>query len=120
MKVAADGFSRARGTALGILIGALTIGSAFPHLLASASASVPWRTLMLIASSLARLSAASSSSPWWATDRTWLGARNSILRPSRTHSRNRQTRLVTLGYLGHMWELYAVWTWYRRIRHGCA
>ena len=39
--------------ALGVLIGALTVGSAFPHLLAAASAAVPWRMLMLMASSLA-------------------------------------------------------------------
>src|SRR5262249_12523676 len=50
MKVAAGWFDRGRGAALGILIGALTIGSAFPHLLAAASAAVPWRVLMLFAS----------------------------------------------------------------------
>src|SRR5262249_30580714 len=53
MKVAAGWFERKRGTALGILIGALTIGSAFPHLLAALSATVPWRVLMLVATSLA-------------------------------------------------------------------
>src|SRR5512141_38102 len=53
MKVAAGWFERRRGAALGVLIGALTIGSAFPHLLASASATIPWRTLMLSASALA-------------------------------------------------------------------
>src|SRR3954470_1526346 len=53
MKIAAGWFERRRGAALGVLIGALTIGSAFPHLLASASATIPWRALMLSASSLA-------------------------------------------------------------------
>src|SRR3989442_10301591 len=52
MKVAAGWFERNRGAALGLLIGALTIGSAFPHLLASASTTMPWRTLMLPASAL--------------------------------------------------------------------
>src|SRR6476661_2271309 len=53
MKIAAGWFERRRGAALGVLIGALTVGSAFPHLLASASAAIPWRVLMLSASSLA-------------------------------------------------------------------
>src|SRR5213593_4311733 len=53
MKVAAGWFDRRRGAALGILIGALTIGSAFPHLLAAASARIPWRVLVLSASALA-------------------------------------------------------------------
>src|SRR6185436_9190220 len=53
MKIAAGWFDRRRGAALGVLIGALTVGSAFPHLLAAVSASVPWRVLMLVASALA-------------------------------------------------------------------
>src|SRR5437762_4870709 len=53
MKVAAGWFDRRRGAALGILIGALTVGSAFPHLLAAASARIPWRVLVLSASALA-------------------------------------------------------------------
>src|SRR5439155_22640828 len=53
MKVAAGWFDRRRGAALGILIGALTVGSAFPHLLAAASAPIPLRPLMLSASGLA-------------------------------------------------------------------
>src|SRR5262249_10854171 len=50
MKVAAGWFDKRRGAALGVLIGALTIGSAFPHLLASLSTTIAWRTLMLSAS----------------------------------------------------------------------
>ena len=53
MKVAAGWFDKRRGAALGVLIGALTIGSAFPHLLASLSTTIAWRTLMLSASALA-------------------------------------------------------------------
>src|SRR5437588_11331495 len=53
MNVAAGWFEKRRGAALGVLIGALTIGSAFPHLLAAAAAAIPWRVLMLLASALA-------------------------------------------------------------------
>jgi MFS family permease len=110
MKVAAGWFERRRGAALGVLIGALTVGSAFPHLLASASATIPWRTLMLSASALALVGGAlvvttvgdgpyvASSAPF---DPAAVG---------RVFA-DRETRLATLGYLGHMWELYAVWTW---------
>ena len=52
MKVAAGWFDKQRGAALGMVIGALTIGSAFPHLMAAASTRIPWRTLMLSASAL--------------------------------------------------------------------
>jgi MFS family permease len=110
MKVAAGWFERRRGAALGILIGALTIGSAFPHLLASASATIPWRTLMLSASALAVAGGIIVVSfvgdgPYVATS-----ARFDPAAVARVFG-DRGTRLATLGYLGHMWELYAVWTW---------
>lgn len=110
MKVAAGWFDRQRGAALGILIGALTIGSAFPHLLAAASAGIAWRPLMLSASGLALAGAAI----------VFLGVGDGpyVTRSARFDPRAvirvfafRPSRLATLGYLGHMWELYAVWTW---------
>ena len=110
MKIAAGWFEERRGAALGVLIGALTIGSAFPHLLASASATIPWRTLMLSASALAMLGGGLvvtvvRDGPYVATS-----ARFDPAAVRRVFS-DRGTRLATLGYLGHMWELYAVWTW---------
>jgi MFS family permease len=110
MKIAAGWFDRRRGAALGVLIGALTVGSAFPHLLASASATIPWRTLMLAASSLALAGGAIvvtvvADGPYVASSAPFDPAA-----VGRVFS-DRQTRLATLGYLGHMWELYAMWTW---------
>ena len=110
MKVAAGWFNTRRGAALGVLIGALTIGSAFPHLLASASATVRWRTLMVAASVLALAGGALvvtvvGDGPYVATSAPF--DPSAIARVFR----DRRTRLATLGYLGHMWELYAVWTW---------
>ena len=110
MKIAAGWFERRRGAALGVLIGALTVGSAFPHLLASASATIPWRTLMIAASALAVLGGALvvtlvGDGPYVAG-----AARFDPSAVARVFS-DRRTRLATLGYLGHMWELYAVWTW---------
>jgi MFS family permease len=110
MKVAAGWFAERRGAALGVLIGALTVGSAFPHLLALASAAVPWRVLMLVASALAitgggLIIALVRDGPHVAST-----ARFDPRAVARVFA-DRQTRLATLGYLGHMWELYAVWTW---------
>ena len=110
MKIAAGWFDRRRGAALGVLIGALTVGSAFPHLLAAASAAVPWRVLMLIASTFAIIGggivkACVSDGPFVAS--------TAPFDPSAVARvfRDPDTRRATLGYLGHMWELYAMWTW---------
>jgi MFS family permease len=110
MKIAAGWFHRRRGAALGVLVGALTIGSAFPHLLAAASATIPWRALMIAASVLALVGGVLvvtcvADGPYVATS-----ARFHPAAVTRVFS-DRRTRLATLGYLGHMWELYAVWTW---------
>lgn len=111
MKVATGWFERGRGTALGVLIGALTIGSAFPHLLTALSASIPWRVLMLMASTFAIIGggiviALVGDGPYVTAG----GARFEPAAAARVF-RDKNTRLATLGYLGHMWELYAVWTW---------
>jgi MFS family permease len=110
MKVAAGWFERRRGAALGILIGALTVGSAFPHLLAAASARIAWRALILAASALAACGgaivlAAVGDGPYVSASAPF--DRHAVLRVF-AHV---PTRLATLAYLGHMWELYAVWTW---------
>ena len=110
MKIAAGWFKERRGTALGIVVGAVGLGSAFPHLLAWLGAGVPWRALVGASSILALAGAAivallvedgphvSASAPF---DRHAL----------RVVLGNRGTRLAMLGYFGHMWELYAMWTW---------
>jgi MFS family permease len=110
MKIAAGWFEQRRGAALGVLIGALTVGSAFPHLLASASATIPWRTLMLSASALAVLGGALVVTVVGDGPYVSSSARFDPAAVGRVFS-DRRTRLATLGYLGHMWELYAVWTW---------
>ena len=108
LKVMAGWFRAGRGMALGALVGALTIGSATPHLVRGFGAD--WQGVILVASALTLVAAAAmifavrdgpyevAVSPF-----SWshLGG---ILR-------NRGFRLSTYGYLGHMWELYAMWTW---------
>src|SRR5207244_5217528 len=76
----------------------------------SVAATVPWRVLMLVASCLAVLGAGVvvafvHDGPYVASS-----ARFDPGAVARVFA-DRRTRLATLGYLGHMWELYAVWTW---------
>jgi MFS family permease len=110
MKIATGWFERGRGAALGILIGALTVGSAFPHLLAAASAAIPWRVLMLLASTLAIVGGAIVRA--FVRDGPYVAA-TAPFDPAAAIRvfAGRDTRRATLGYLGHMWELYAMWTW---------
>ncbi len=110
LKIAAGWFLDRRGTALGIVVGALTLGSAFPHLLASGAQAVAWRDVIWISSLLA---IAGGTVVWLAVED---GPYVSATTPFDPHAvvevvRNRAVRLATLGYLGHMWELYAMWTW---------
>ena len=109
MKIAAGWFRDGRGLALGILIGALTLGKAFPHLL-SALFGVEWRAPMLLASGLAIVGGALvvaivRDGPYVAATAPFdpLAIRRVLS--------IRGARLAMLGYLGHMWELYAMWTW---------
>jgi MFS family permease len=109
MKIAAGWFLERRGTALGIVVGAVGLGSAFPHLLAWAGAGLAWRSLVGASSILAIAAAIVISA---VSDGPYVSASA----PFDRHAldivlRNRGTRLAMFGYFGHMWELYAMWTW---------
>jgi MFS family permease len=109
MKVAAGWFHDRRGFALGLLIGALTLGKAFPHFL-TALFGDNWHQPMLLVSALAAgggimVLAVVRDGPYVAATAPFdPHAIRKILA-------SRGARLATLGYLGHMWELYAMWTW---------
>jgi len=111
MKIAAGWFAERRGAALGVLIGALTVGSAFPHLLAALSTAIPWRVLMLLASALAIVGGGIVVA--LVGDGPYVAAGGAPFEPTAVIRvfNDRRTRAATLAYLGHMWELYAVWTW---------
>jgi MFS family permease len=110
MKIAAGWFLERRGTALGVVVGAVGIGSAFPHLLAWLGAGVPWRALVAASSVLALAGAALVA--FAVKDGPYVSASAPFDRHAlRIVLQNRGTRLAMLGYLGHMWELYAMWTW---------
>ena len=109
MKIMATWFKHGRGMALGVLVGALTLGKASPYLV-NGLGSPNWRQNILFISMLAIIgglivllfigdgphAVAAARFKW-----------NQALQVFR----NRGVRLASFGYFGHMWELYAMWAW---------
>jgi MFS family permease len=107
MKMIATWFRSGRGIAIGTLVGALTLGKATPYLLRAFEGS-DVRTVVLAASGGAVLAALLVG--WGYRDGPFPFARRPFSwQLAGTVMRHRPTRLATAGYLGHMWELYAMW-----------
>lgn len=108
MKIASDYFQSGLGKSLGFLVGALVLGTAFPHLLKSFEFELPWKMVLYVTSALA-----------------FLGGLFILLGvPDGPHRKQGQKlapmaifqlfknppfRAAAFGYFGHMWELYAFW-----------
>lgn len=109
MKIIAGWFQRGRGLALGVMIGALTVGSALPHAVNSVGR-VPWQGVILLGSGQALLGALVVA---FAVREGPYAMPKSQFDPAQILEivRNRALRLANLGYLGHMWELYSMWGW---------
>ncbi|WBO86485.1 MFS transporter [Hymenobacter yonginensis] len=108
MKIAADYYQEGLGRSLGWLVGALVLGTAFPHLLRSVTGHLPWYYVTGATSALAVLGGVAllllvPDGPF----------RRPGQRPQLTvflaGFRQPQFRAAALGYFGHMWELYAFW-----------
>jgi MFS family permease len=109
MKIMATWFRRGRGTALGVLVGALTLGKAAPYLV-NAVGSAEWRANVLFVSALAV--AGGLVVLVFVGDGPFATAAAKFDAQQITRVfRNRGVRLANFGYFGHMWELYAMWTW---------
>ncbi|CAN5755708.1 MFS transporter [soil metagenome] len=107
MKMAATWFRTSRGLAIGVIVGALTVGKAAPYLI-GAFTEVDYRFVVLstsagavFAAALVALSYRDGPLPFPRLPFSW-GLVGVI-------ARHRETRLAIGGYLGHMWELYAMW-----------
>lgn len=109
MKMVATWYRSGRGVAIGVLVGALTLGKGVPYLLrAFDTASLGPLVLLtsagaVVAALLVGFGYRDGPYPFPRHPFSW--------RLTGTVLRDRPTRLVTIGYLGHMWELYAAWTW---------
>ncbi len=108
LKVMAGWFVRGRGMALGTLVGALTIGSAAPHLVRGLG--FDWQGVVIAASVAAATGGVLMALLVGDGPHEVSGHRFSF-RQIRKVAANEGVRLSTYGYLGHMWELYAMWTW---------
>jgi MFS family permease len=108
MKIASDYFEKGLGKSLGFLVGALVLGTAFPHFLKSASFSFSWRYVIYITSSLALtggglLFLLVPDGPFRKQGQKlkWSAFFTSF--------RNQHFKAAAFGYFGHMWELYTFW-----------
>jgi len=107
LKVMAGWFKSGRGMALGVLVGALTLGSASPHLVKGLG--LEWQGVVIAASVFTFVAAAMMTrvgdGPYEVAAQKFQWRQLGVV------VRNKGVRLSTYGYLGHMWELYAMWTW---------
>jgi MFS family permease len=110
LKLMSTWFQRGRGTALGILVGALTLGSAGPHLV-NGLGGLDWRTVIVATSALALAGGVLAFTVVREGPHPFPRATFDPRQARRVFA-NRGVRLASLGYFGHMWELYAVWAWF--------
>jgi MFS family permease len=110
LKLMATWFRRGRGVALGILVGALTLGSAAPHLV-NGLGGLDWHAVIAVTS---LLTLAGGGIVLAAVRPGPFPFPPAVFDPhqARRVLANRGVRLSSLGYFGHMWELYAMWSWF--------
>jgi len=108
MKIAADYYQKGLGKSLGFLVGALVVGTAFPHLLKSITAQLPWKYVIITISALSAIGGLTM---------LLLVADGPYRKPGQQLKfsafikgfSNKNFRSAAIGYFGHMWELYTFW-----------
>ena len=108
MKIASDYYQKGLGKSLGFLVGALVLGTAFPHLLKSITAQLPWKYVIYTISALSAIGGLTM---------LLLVADGPFRKKSQQLNltaflvgfSNKNFRSAAVGYFGHMWELYSFW-----------
>ena len=108
MKIAAGWYRQGLGLALGWLVGALVVGTAFPHLIKSVNRSLPWESVIITISIIAAGGGCLMLLLVPDGPRLVKGTRFDS-RAFATIFRSKDLRSASFGYFGHMWELYTVW-----------
>ncbi len=109
LKAMSSWYRTGRGLALGVMIGGLSAGSALPHLL-NGLGGVDWQLTLLMASAL-------TLAGGFLVERFGTEGPHAVasavfdLSQLGNIARDRKFRLASIGYFGHMWELYAMWAW---------
>jgi MFS family permease len=108
MKIATDYYEKGLGKSLGFLVGALVIGTAFPHLLKDITKKFSWRYVLISTSCLATLGGFLML--FFVPDGPFRKSSKKLdLSAFFSVFQNRRFRSAAFGYFGHMWELYAFW-----------
>ncbi len=110
VKILSQWFPKNRGLAIGILIAALTLGSSLPHFIVMFFSSLNWQLVIICSSILALLAAIIVN---WILEDSPVTTKKvpfSFKLIKKVVS-NKPVMLANYGYFGHMWELYAMWTW---------
>jgi len=110
LKEMATWFRRGRGLALGVMVGALTLGSAMPHFV-NGLGGAQWQPVIVVTSVVTLLggilaNAAGRDGPFPFPVAVFEPRQIGVI------VRHSGVRLASIGYFGHMWELYAMWAWF--------
>ncbi len=108
MKIASDHFQKGLGKSLGFLVGALVLGTAFPHLLKSMTTDFSWKYVAISTSAI---------SAFGGVAMLLFVPNGPFRKPSQrlklntylSGFKNKNFRAAAFGYFGHMWELYTFW-----------
>ena len=108
MKIASDHAQKGLGKSLGFLVGALVLGTAFPHALKSGAFHLPWKAVLYTTTALALVGGAAillfvPDGPYRKGAQPWRAG--AFLEGFR----HPDFRSAAFGYFGHMWELYTFW-----------
>jgi len=108
MKIASGWYRKELGEALGLLVGALVLGTAFPHILVALKLQLNWETVLITTSATSLLGGIAMLT--FVPDGPYI-TRNSSFNGKTIFSifKQKEVKAAAFGYFGHMWELYTLW-----------